>query len=443
MSTSLSGGYSKFSASAQANYLRSVEETESSVSLNYYTHVTNKVSVQINGYGEDALTESGKSFYRGGKNPNFGITCGDYYIDSYKQGAFLTIGLQIKFNSAQSKNEFGADTGASFGDIFSASVKVSKTASQLGTSGSVTLTAYQIGGDPSELPKIFNKNSDGDYFALSCGLQTMQNCIKVANGMLDYAREEFTQQAKGDALTALGIGFASFTPVGRIGLTATSQVDDEILRSRKELSEKLNENEYYKRKLTPLINHEYPVPLNSAFVRKVNLLLDKVNHNIEVLMSPVGGAADCWNDPQSCKSVKTKLCEQLEDIKSKDLEFLEAIKYTLTCMDKTLINDGSPPGRSSTAAWKALPLGAFNNNKFIDRIAISDENYMYGLEDNESEPHKSYIFRGTSSDGENYDGTFTTVDFRGDKIHKKNRERTEKRNISPFYFDVYKSSRNN
>ena len=48
------------------------------------------------GFGEAAvLTADGMRAYQGGTNSDFGLICGDKFIDSYKSGATLVLGMKI------------------------------------------------------------------------------------------------------------------------------------------------------------------------------------------------------------------------------------------------------------------------------------------------------------------------------------------------------------
>ncbi|XP_018016674.1 uncharacterized protein LOC108673369 [Hyalella azteca] len=215
MSVDISGKFLMFSAEAGASYLRSAQDKDYSLSLNYYEYATNNVAVQFAGYGEAALTEVGKDFYNGGKNPYFGLLCGDNYITSYQQGALLAMGINIKFSSSVAKQEFEEKAGATFGSIISASERIKNVATQYNITGAVMMQAFQVGGDPSQLSKIFSKDSSGKYYALTCSLTTMDDCVLAASGLLDYAKESFSTQFSfqnntGLGLTPLGIAFSQF-----------------------------------------------------------------------------------------------------------------------------------------------------------------------------------------------------------------------------------------
>jgi hypothetical protein len=77
--------------------------------------------------------------------------------------------------------------GASFGSFGSVSTDIQNVANAHGISGKVTIEAYQVGGNPSELAKILNKDEKGNYYAAMCSLTDMISCQKAVNGLLDYA----------------------------------------------------------------------------------------------------------------------------------------------------------------------------------------------------------------------------------------------------------------
>ncbi|XP_018008251.1 uncharacterized protein LOC108665956, partial [Hyalella azteca] len=230
ISVDISGKFPMFSAEAGASYLRSVQDKDYSLSLNYYEYATNNVGVQLAGYGEAALTEVGKGFYNGGKNPYFGLLCGDNYITSYQQVALLAMGINIKFSSSVAKQEFEEKAGATFGSIISAAESVKNV---------VMMQAFQVGGDPSQLSKILNKDSSGKYYALTCSLTAMEDCVKAAGGLLDYAKESFSTQfsfQNNTGLTPLGIAFSQYASIKYIGLVAPpSLVTQEVIQDRDSL----------------------------------------------------------------------------------------------------------------------------------------------------------------------------------------------------------------
>ena len=176
--------------------------------------------------------------------------CGDKYVSSYSQGALLTMSINISFRSHCEKTEFEAKATGKYGDIVSASAGIQKIATQYKIEGSVSIQAYQKGGEPNQLANILSKDASGDYYALTCSLEAMDNFTKAASGLLDYAKNDFSTQfsfENNTGLTPLGIGFIKYMPIEYIGLAPTATlVTDDVIATRKELTKSLDEAKYYK-----------------------------------------------------------------------------------------------------------------------------------------------------------------------------------------------------
>ena len=84
-----------FSSSLHVDYMKSVQDTDYSLSVNYYQYIEAEIAMET-GFGEAAvLTADGMRAYQGGTNSDFGLICGDKFIDSYKSGATLVLGMKI------------------------------------------------------------------------------------------------------------------------------------------------------------------------------------------------------------------------------------------------------------------------------------------------------------------------------------------------------------
>ncbi len=77
------------------------------------------------------------------------MICGDKFIDSYKAGAMLILGMKLEFHNHADKESFAFHFGASFGSFASLSADIQKSSSKISISGTVTIQAYQVGGNPS------------------------------------------------------------------------------------------------------------------------------------------------------------------------------------------------------------------------------------------------------------------------------------------------------
>ena len=450
MSIDVKGGVGMFSASAQASYLNSMEDKEYSMSLNYFSYAYATASVQIAWNGLDALTATGKSFYNNGTNPYFGLVCGDQYITSYDAGAMLLMGINIDFSSKYQKEQFNAHIGASFGNIFSAAGEVSQTASQFGISGSVTIQATQTGGDPSQLSHILSKNGNGDYYALTCSLSAMSDCISAASGMLDYARNDFPTQFSfkdNTGLTPLGAGFMKYNPIYYIGLTPPqSLVTKEVLDDRYALADAYEENQYYEENLYGLING-YPVAWDttSNVYKGIQNLHQRAQNNIATILNPGdqdSGALGCFDHPEQCSTITQNIKSNLVPITANDLSVLQPIQYILPASFVNFYFSGSTYGFVSNTP--SYVRDVFNNmyTFTLTETTYSSIVHFCGFNNNCDIHKETACYSATSSDGIHYSGTAYTFQNNGVGVWTDHCTATTgpvsySKTPSPFYFEAY------
>jgi hypothetical protein len=429
-----------FSASAEANYMRSMEELDYSLSLNYFSYAFNTISVDLAGYGLGILNSNGQSAYANGQNPYFGIICGDQYISSYDQGAMLIMGLNIELSSSSAKQEFNSAVKGAFGNIFSAATQVSSIASQLHIQGTVVMQAYQMGGEPSQLANILSKDINGDYYALSCSIQNMADCTNAANGLLNYAQSNFPGQfsvASNTGLTPLGSGFVHYEPVRYLGLTPPpSLVNQTIINDRLALASALNENQYYEQKFDELLNG-YPVAwdTNSNLYLTSQKLYNQAQNNIKTIIgssNPHAGAIGCFDYPDECIEITGNIQAGLVPITASDLDFLDALKK----LDEgycTFYFDGSGYG------YVPDPAQASGSFRSLISVSITDTTYNAHLTFNgNTGDWWEQCEQATSNDGVTYVGTLangeTSQGCRYSKAYTWIRDHSE------FYFTAYNST---
>lgn len=446
---STGGGYGMFSGSAEAKYMRSVEDKDYTLSLNYYEYMYDTVTVQLNGYGINALNPFGQQSYQNGKNPYFGIICGDNYINSYQQGAILVMSINIEFASHYEKDQFSAEAGSSFADIFNAAGSISDIAIKNNIKGFVTMQAYQAGGEPSQLSKILSKNSDGSFYILSCSLQNMQNCVNAANNLLNYASELFPSQISflnNTGLTPLGQSFITMNPIKYLGLvTPPSLVNQTVLEDRILIANALKENQYYEQKFYELLN-SYPVAWDTTgtFYQTAQNLYHQAQNNIEVVTSPSNpaqGGLGCFYYPDECISIYKNIQSQLVPITANDLTFLDQIQYSVPVAGGIFYNNGG----DLSSSWTALPQGS-EYITGVRSVYINDTYYMYNVDVNTPDSFNIYSEATKAPGGLTYNGA--DCDARnphsGTGCNNPIWEHVWSQSYSmqeiPFYFGPYNSS---
>lgn len=370
-------GIGRFSAKAEADYLRTIQDLDYSLSLNYYEILFNEVSLQLNGTGENILTPHGIDIYKNA-NRYFNILCGDDFISSFQQGAMLLMGINIRFTSHLDKKQFNASARASFGNIIDAATQIQNYSQQYHLRGSVIIEAFQKGGDPSQLSKILSNDPNGAFYMLTCDLQHMESCVKAANGLLMYAVQDFPKQisfktGEEKNLVPLGTGFIKHDPIDEYGLQPPdSLVTQEVIADRKTLAKLLDENQYYQQKLNEFL-YGYPVPYatDTHLYQQTLKLYKLVNQNIDAIMAstnPDDGALKCYNHPSLCHHTLNTIVSKLYTITEQDLAYLKPFANVVRLSFWPQTNDWFPI--DDTGANFLAPAGEFN--LFSGHMEIKD-----------------------------------------------------------------------
>ncbi len=195
-------------------------------------------------------------------NPRFRLICGDMFISSFKVGAQLVLSMKLQFSSHTEKESFAAKFGVGYGSFVSISTDIQKVINQTNSSGSMTILAYQSGGNPAELAKILNSSCGSNYCAATCSMQRLTDCNSAVNGLLNYAINKFPSQVDLQdirTLSSFPLGFAKLQSIKWIGLeTSPTYVTKDVVSTRQILADKLLENQYYLDSMTVLTKVKLP-----------------------------------------------------------------------------------------------------------------------------------------------------------------------------------------
>lgn len=379
---SASADIGMFSFDATSSYMRSVVDTDYSFSLNYYQSVEADIPLTLNGYGKDLLTPIGQSVYQNGTNPYFSLVCGDQLIDSYKTGAILMLAMNLQFSNHVEKEAFSMAIGGSYGGFGSASTKIQTTASQTKIAGTVSIRAFQVGGDPAQLSKILSADAQGVYYSVSCSIQNMSSCNGAISGLLNYASQNFPSQVSATnntGMTSYPVGLTTSIPIKTLGLTLSSSfVSYPVKKAREALSSALNENEYYIEKFNQLLN-KYPVTWNqtSNLYKTAAKLYADVNANMQAPMDPQTGGIVCYTDLANCPANADALLQSLRKISQGDLDFLEGMKYCVQGYQCTGVFRRNGDGVSSLAFVKNSSCPATLSS--VNSIYLDDTKYSFNI----------------------------------------------------------------
>ncbi|WP_152621905.1 leucine-rich repeat domain-containing protein [Archangium violaceum] len=136
--------------------------------------------------------------------------CGTEFVQQVELGAGLWVNVKYDFLDQAAKSEFAADVKVNILKLFSGSGAVTLEDDRLKKSASITVSALQLGGDPTQLSSIFSTTCQDEasqptgggtagpprrcIAALSCSLERPQDCQAALERIVTYAAEEFPAQ---------------------------------------------------------------------------------------------------------------------------------------------------------------------------------------------------------------------------------------------------------
>ncbi len=194
-------GWGRFSASSEVDYIKSVLESNRSLSFSYQGLVMASLNVDSSDYYKtSALNPGALAAYNEGPD-SFILRCGDSYIQRLDLGAILSVTMRLNFASSLHKKTFQAKINGGFGDILKASARTKQIVEENNLKGSIDVIAFQKGGDPNRLDMVFGSNTEHNI--ISCDIQNVDNCTNAINDIINYAQSRgawnnigFSEQVK-------------------------------------------------------------------------------------------------------------------------------------------------------------------------------------------------------------------------------------------------------
>ncbi len=313
-----------FSEDLSATYARSVKDTSYTQSFYYSEKVLLPIEIfKPNSFGEDTLNLFGKDVYAQGPN-QFRSICGDQLIQQNHLGAGLYATLKVQFNSLEDKITFIANGGDKYGSMSNVSAKIAQVVSENDIKGQLEVSAFQVGGNISQLAKIFSEASDP---VISCSLENLISCQKTINAVFIYGTNDFPDQINFKNGTVLGNAASesySFMPLTYLGLeVGDSIITPEIESARKDLGNLYLDAQNQQDFMTHILRS----PIFNSFFNDIKdgikKTSDNLDYNIELLNNLDSGAICCYNSPEQCPDVLNDMNQKLIPINE---NFIDQIK---------------------------------------------------------------------------------------------------------------------
>jgi hypothetical protein len=179
--------------------------------------------------------------------------------------------------------------------------------------GSIDLLAFQNGGDPSQLAKIFVNGTNG-YFITSCNLSNLSACNQVIDGVIDYAANNFANQiniTNGQVygnVAQLGYTFSTYTEL--LGLqNAPTIITPAIEQARGNLESLDNQMNSYNSFMAHLLSSWVVKYMDPTTLQSLKNTFSNITSNINLLLDQNTGGIDCYETPQDCVAIEQNIIE--------------------------------------------------------------------------------------------------------------------------------------
>jgi hypothetical protein len=231
-----SGGSAKFltwGASARASF--DYTSRTQSKSINYLVFSYNKHHSKV--FLPNARSETWKL----ATSEEWTQSCGDGYVAAQDFGSMILVQFSLQLTSGESDAKFSTSGSGNFLSFASLKASLSANQTKSRSSGSLSVSAVQIGGKPEELGKVLKRQS-GEKGSLEsfvmCDISDAAKCLEGLKAIEDYVADVFPKQIA-DKENGGGAVLRTypFRYPKTIGGEFNPGVDQFVLKARKELIE--------------------------------------------------------------------------------------------------------------------------------------------------------------------------------------------------------------
>jgi hypothetical protein len=322
-----------YSTSISTDYAKYIKSTDYSLSFYFLEKVDLPSQIfQPSGYGIDALRKFGKDVYNIGLDL-FREKCGDKFHQEATLGGRLFATLKLQFHSVFDKAVFTQYSSSSFLGIEVASETIQKIAVQYGLTGTLELSAMQIGGKVGHLAKIFQSPEVG-YYISKCSMQDISSCNAIISRIVNYAANDFADQmdviANGTVIGGSPLKYI-LSDYTDLGLNATSSiVTDEILEARGNLTQIYQDNNAAYAQTEHFLNlpnidhiiwrghatYWQNSEVDPVIMGNIKSNNDHSDHNLNLIMNPdpSQAAIGCYFYPTKCLDIYKNIITNLKPL---------------------------------------------------------------------------------------------------------------------------------
>lgn len=390
------GGWGLFSASASASYLHHTEDTQFSENFTFMERYYVKASLDISNLPANisAFTDNASELYQKKDIKTFTNRYGDTFISELPIGAVLVTNVQLNFVTALDKQKFDATIAGKISSIFNATLRIEDAITKSKVKGFMEISAYQMGGNPEELPKIFTKKKDEDYYFTTCSLDNLKDCRQVLNGIINYAQVDFKQQIHPNGVgekpngNLVVVGEPMLTTyASKFNLMPAPRLEMSILKNRLELGT------LYKnvKNTKTFFDHYITSPVATYFSADAFNIIKNIQESLNWNLNLIRDYAPmCYisGDEMRCPEILKSIIDNSKTLDQSAIDYYINTGFNQISSDCNYIPVGTPDGKNPIFVnycyghWiKGLFIFKFNADKSIlevngDYISLNGNHYQ-------------------------------------------------------------------
>ena len=180
--------FALFGLSLAGGFLQNQENDQYAESLVFITNL--QFDDKVLPKGNLTLYPGYVNYIKNNKINDFRHDCGDQLNTVLHEGGELYISYQLDFRTVAAKKSFDASVKSNLKSFADFNTKVHAWEKSTHNEGSLTIQAYQAGGDPTQLSRnILNGTTQ-----LTCQLNDLTPCDKIYQNVITYATTIFPAQ---------------------------------------------------------------------------------------------------------------------------------------------------------------------------------------------------------------------------------------------------------
>ncbi|WP_427005741.1 leucine-rich repeat domain-containing protein [Pseudarthrobacter sp. H2] len=314
--------YGLFSGSVAATFASESASSDYS-DVTIYSHVISFKNAKFRFPGLDTgLTPEGQAARgtSGGTfvGENWPITCGHEYVSQITLGAKLLVAVKVEFATREDKQAFSGEVNFQ-GPPVEVEASLRMASQRFGKTASLSLSAFQLGGDVRKLSEVFGTDPGGAPL-LVASLQNPEAVLAALNAAVKYGREQFTDQVDPEMPLDSPGGPAQLSyltsPWAELGLFSVPPViGDGVRLARRLISDEFEKNARYMRRVSRILNG--PVRLSPRQLEHFKNLQRTVGRNLSLIQE---AANVCYTDFARAAGKVAEVIEQLQDFTPEEFD---------------------------------------------------------------------------------------------------------------------------